>query len=249
LSIVIFVAGCAVGCATPAPLVRLDPRGTRGVAWVAGRAVIEREAAGVRVATAFEVQDGSLLALRLEIQNLTPAPFEVSPDDFTFMTCAEVDNESCRGSWAVVDPEEMIDAFDERRSLETAHAKNQAALDTGLVLLNVVGDVATIADGRATSTTGLGTITAVNNAQVDALRAEATITSLASSRQNWSNVAFRRSTIAPGQGASGLIYIPIENKARFVWINARAGGQTFPFGFSQTVGQARYASSRGYRTR
>jgi hypothetical protein len=79
LLIVIAIAACANGCATPAPLYRLDPRSTNGLVWVSGRAVIEKEQGGVRAATSFEVHDGSLLALRVEIENLTEAPIDVGP--------------------------------------------------------------------------------------------------------------------------------------------------------------------------
>ena len=55
----------------------------------------------------------------------------------------------------------------------------------------------------------------------------------------WANVALRRSTVAPGHGVAGLVYLPIDLKARYLWIHVRAGGQTFPFGFRQTVRQIR----------
>lgn len=245
--IVILVAAFVLGCAAPAPLVRLDPRGTRGFVWVAGRAVMEKEQGGVRVASAFEVQDGSLLALRLEIQNLTEGPIEVGPEGFTFMTCRTGDNGSCSGSYGVVDPEAMLARFDERQSLERAVAHNQQALDTTLFFLSAATDLAAIGSGRATSTTGLGTVMMAEQAQSDAARAQVSLSTLASGRQSWSSSAFRRTTLPPGQGAGGFVYLPIDKSARYVWVHVRAGGQIIPFGFRQSVRQVRLASSGGAR--
>jgi len=105
-----------VGCAMPAPIVRLEPRTPGNVVWVAGRAVQAKERAGVRVAAAFERQQGNGLGIRVEIENQTGAPIDVGPDGVTFMTCARVDNASCVGSWGVVDPEQVLAGLDEQQS-------------------------------------------------------------------------------------------------------------------------------------
>src|SRR6516162_9091223 len=161
------VVGSVAGCATPGPIVRLDPRTPDRVVWVAGRAVLETEQAGVRVAAAFEHQESAGLGVRIEIENGTAAPFEVGPAGITFMTCKSLDNATCDGSWSVVDPESMLEDLDQAQSRTVANATNQAAFDTTLVLLNAVGDVGTVASGRADATTGLGTVAAANNAEAN----------------------------------------------------------------------------------
>jgi hypothetical protein len=239
-ALVILVAGATLGCATPAPIVRLDPRTARDVVWVSGRAVVAKEKDGVRVATAFERQDGQLLAIRLEVENSTSAAIDVNPSRSTFATCPTANTESCVGAYSVVDPEEAIQALDERQSRERAAATNQATFDTSLVLLSAVGDVASIASGHADRTTGLTTVSLAEQGEANVAHVEATQGSLESRRQVWSDVAFRRSTLAPGHGAGGLVYVPIDRAARYVWLYVHAGGQTFPFGFVQTVQQVRY---------
>jgi len=202
--------------------------------WVSGRAVIQKEQGGVRAATSFEVHDGALLALRVELENLTEAPMNVGPDGITFMTCLTLDKESCDGSWAVVDPEAMLASFDERRSREIANAYNQQVFDGGLLVLSAVSDVAVVSKGRSTPTTGLGTLMIAQQGREDAANARATLTALASDRATWENLAFRRTTIAPGSEAAGLVYIPIHKDARYVWLHVRAADQVFAFGFKQT---------------
>src|SRR5215831_2015707 len=58
----------ALGCATPAPLVRLAPIGPN-TAWVSGRPVIAKEDAGIRVAVAFDQQVDDALGMRVEVEN------------------------------------------------------------------------------------------------------------------------------------------------------------------------------------
>ena len=67
LAAIVFGVSVA-GCATPRPVVRLAPAGGE-VTWVAGRAVLSKQQSGVRVAAAFEHQDGDTLAVRVEIAN------------------------------------------------------------------------------------------------------------------------------------------------------------------------------------
>ena len=56
-------------------------------------------------------------------------------------------------------------------------------------------------------------------------------------RQIWSNQALRRNTLDPGQGASGLVFLPIDLRAGYVWFNVRLAGAVFQFPFQQVVTQ------------
>lgn len=223
------------GCATPAPLVRLEPRNATAATWVAGRAVLDDEFAGIRVATAFEHQQGDLLGVRVEIQNGSLSRIEVGPRDVIFMTCQTTDNASCGPSRRVVDPEQVIDALDASESRARADAANEQALYTGLVLLSAVGDAASIASGRPHRGTGSGTVGLATHAGVSAVRAESSSAQRASGRELWVNHTLRRSTLLPGSAASGLVYLPIRKEAQYVWLQIRAGGQDFPFAFKQQV--------------
>jgi hypothetical protein len=233
----------AAGCAVPQPIVRLEPRTAAHVVWVSGRAVLEKEKEGVRVAAAFEHQDGKTLGVRVEIENDTQAPFEVSPDEVTFMACPDTDNATCTGSWNVVDPEAALDALDEQQSRAIADARNRAGLDGTLVLLSATVDVAQIATGTTDAYTGTRTVALGASGEAHTAVANQQLAALADRRELWSNVALRRNTIAPGHAASGLVYIPIDLRSQYLWLHVRAGGQVFPFGFHQTVRKIRYDST------
>jgi len=235
-SLLLLVAGALGGCATPLPLVRLSPN-LPNVVWVSGRASVTREEGGVRVAIAFEHQDGATLGLHVEVQNTGTAQLDVDPHEFTFTPCGSMDPAMCDRTYRVIDPEQVLASLDERQSRERADAVNSQAVLGTLVILNAVGDVATIASGHANAHTGEGTMVAANAAESDADVRQSRLASIAAQESIWSNEAFRRTTLFPGQGAAGRVYIRIALNAPIVWVHVRTGGHDFSFPFQQTVTQ------------
>jgi hypothetical protein len=222
----------AVGCAAPMPLIRLNPD-TPDVVWVGGRASVQKDTTGVRVAAAFEHQDGSNLALRVEIENRTPDRLEVSPQEITFSVCSSLAVASCAPSQRVIDPEQVLTALAVAQSRGVAEASNSQAIYGTLVLLSAVGDVTSAAQGRPT--TGSGTLVAASVMEGDAAARNSAQASIAVQQQLWSDQALRRNTLFPGQGTSGLVYLPINYQAGFVWLQITVAGRLFPFHFAQVV--------------
>ncbi|HVV53149.1 MAG TPA: hypothetical protein VHO06_26060, partial [Polyangia bacterium] len=220
------------GCATPAPLVRLNPDAA-DVIWVGGRASVQRMETGVRVAAAFEHQDGRALAVRVEVENGTGDRLEVDPRDITYAVCRTADARSCAPSRRVIDPEQVLAALDTAESRDAADAANSKAFLGTLVLLSAVGDVAAAASGHPGR--GGNTVLAAQAMDDHAAAVDSAQASIAVQRQLWSNQALRRNSLFPGQGTSGLVYLPINLQAGFVWLQVTAGGRTFPFHFLQTV--------------
>jgi hypothetical protein len=232
ITTVLSVAGVVVGCATPMPLVRLNPD-ARDVVWVGGRASVQKDTTGVRVAAAFEHQDGSNLALRVEIENRTTDRLEVSPQEMTYAVCSGLAPASCSPSQRVIDPEQILTALAVAQLRGVADTANSQAFYGTLVLLNAVGDVASAAQGRPT--TGSGTLVAASAMEGDAAARNSAQASIAAQEEIWSNQALRRNTLFPGQGASGLVYLPINYQARYVWLQITVAGRLFPFHFAEVV--------------
>jgi hypothetical protein len=228
------IVAALTGCATPSPLVRLYPR-SPDVVWAAGRASVTREQAGVRVAAAFDHQDGPNLGMRVEVENGTEGKLEIDPHEFTFNTCRGPEISSCGIPQRIIDPEGVLLALDERQSREQANAANSQALLGTLVILNAVGDVASVASGHADAHTGEGTVAAAALMQADAVARDSSQSSIASQHAMWSNEALRRNTLFPGRGTGGRVYIPIDLQAQIVWFHVRLNGQVFSFPFQQTV--------------
>jgi hypothetical protein len=231
---VVVASGASIGCATPGPLINLAPS-NGAVVWVAGRAVVAQEQTSVRVAAAFEHQDGALLALRVEIENATDAPLEVEPANITFNVCANSQATSCAPAAYAINPDEVLKALALASSRNEANAANERVFLGTVALVSAVGDVATIASGKASSTTGLQTAATLDQMDHAAARRDSARASIGSQQQLWADVALRRNTIPPGQGVGGRVFLPIYLKARRVWLHLMVGGRTFSFPFEQTV--------------
>lgn len=236
----VVIAVPLIGCATPAPLVRLNPKAA-DIIWVGGRASVRQENGGVRVATAFEHQDGPLLGLRLEVENATEARLEVDPKNVTFTKCGDETVASCAPTQRVIDPEQTLADLDVAQSRGMADAANSQALLGTLVLLNAVGDVASA--GRGHPSAGLHTMAAADLMEGDAATRNNTLATIARRRQLWSNQALRRNTLDPGQGAAGLVYLPIDLRANYIWLHVRVAESLFQFRFEQVVTQTALPST------
>ncbi len=214
------------------PLVRLNPDAS-DVVWVGGRASVQKDTTGVRVAAAFEHQDGPNLAVRVEIENGTTERLEVSPREMTFAVCSGLAPASCGPSQRVIDPEKVLTALAVAQSRGAAEASNSQAFYGTLVLLSAVGDVASAAHGRRTS--GTGTLVAASAMEEDAAARDSAQASIAVQQQLWSDQALRRNTLFPGQGTSGLVFLPINYQAGYVWLQITVAGRLFPFHFKEVV--------------
>jgi hypothetical protein len=223
-----------LGCATPAPIVRLNPK-TANIVWVGGRASVQAEQGGVHVATAFEHQAGRTFGLRVEIENGTDARIEVGPEDVTYTSCVDETTASCTPTRRIIDPEQMLAALDMEQSRGAAEAANSQALLGTLVLLSAVGDVASVAGGHAHASTGLRTVAAADLMGSDAAARNGEQETIAFRRQIWSDQALRRNTLDPGRGIAGLVYLPIDLRAGYVWLHVRVAGALFQFRFEEVV--------------
>jgi len=230
----VFLAALLFGCATPQPIYRLEPS-SKDVVWTGGRASVQQEREGIRVAAAFDQQHGDSYGVRVEIFNGTEERLEVGPHKVWFSSCTSAAVETCSTSRRVIDPETVIASIDAKRSADRAAAANSQALLGTLVLLSVAGDVANVASGRRGRTTGLHTMASANLMESDAANRNAGLSNLEAQRQMWSDEALRRNSLFPAQGTGGHVFFPIEPEARFVWVQLRVGTQRFAFHFEQEV--------------
>ena len=163
------VAGASIGCATPGPIVTLAPA-NNAVVWVAGRASVSQEKTGVRVATAFEHQDGDTLGLRVEIENATEAPIELDPRNISFNFCESQHRETCAPAERAINPESVLTQLAQARSRNEADSVNDQALLGTLALLSLATDVVAIGSGNADRHTGQLTHALANDMAVDEIR-------------------------------------------------------------------------------
>jgi hypothetical protein len=227
------MAALSAGCvATPSPVVRLHPDSANPV-WVAGRAVVGREVEGVRVAIAFDHVTDDHMGMRVEVQNNTAKRWDVDP---THMRCVYCETEkNCSRRWAVADPETRLLELDQARSSQIAQATNDAALGATFLLLSALGDVASIASGKANRSTGATTAAIAHNMEADAARAERNLDRIDLTRRSWETSTLRRTTLFPGQAVAGYVYLRTIPKAEKVWFSIWADGRELWFPFRQTT--------------
>jgi hypothetical protein len=234
LALLLFAAAlpplAAGGCATPEPLVRLAPIGPRA-AWLSGRPVVAKEEGGIRVAVAFDQQVDDALAMRVEVENDSDEPVDVSPRRVTFVTCPTAQRESCGDTQPVTDPEQMLMALDAARSRERAQAANDHAAMAPLLVLSVVGDAASLTSRHPTNNSSV----VASEMESNEARHESSFASIVSERERWSAAALRRTTLFPGHGIAGYVSLPTDKGAHRVWLMVRVGDHHFTFGFDQSV--------------
>ena len=234
-------ASSLLACATPAPVVRLDPISS-DVFWASGRSAVKQEERGVRVAAAFEREVGTMLGVQVEIQNQTDRKIDIDPgEEFSFVSCKGTSEISCAKETFVIDPEEMIAGLDQKASRERAEATNDERSAGALFLLSAVADTASLADRRA-GTAPLRTEGAAGVHADEAAGHDRSLGGIESQREMWSNEALRHSTLRPGASVGGQVFIPADPGVHYVWLKIRVGNRTFPFHFRMV---AKDASSQG----
>src|SRR5205814_1480151 len=103
------------------------------IVWDAGRAVVSQESDGLRVAAAFEQQEGHLLAFRVEVENDTSDPIDFDPTDVSYVACGHEHN--CTPSYPALDPESQLVVLDRAHADEVAAGANQEAIGVALMLI------------------------------------------------------------------------------------------------------------------
>ena len=219
------------GCVTAQPVVRLSPRAPDAV-WVAGRSVVTYQQGGVRVAAAFDHQDGESLAFRIEVENDSADRLEVDPKAMWFFTCTT--QSECSPGERVADPEDRLLALDAQRSNQEAQNANGQTASAVLVFLSASADIAAAARGHVRDV-GQNTADMASASQASAEAGEHALAHVDSERSMWSTAALRRTTLFSGHGAAGFVFVPVVPSARYVSLNVSVNGHPFWFAFNQTV--------------
>jgi hypothetical protein len=223
-------AACA-GCFVPSAVVRLYPDDP-GAVWRDGRGIINRQSPDCRMAVAFDHLADDKIVLRLEAQNMGARPLDLDPLQLAFTTCTGP--HVCAPPRRVLDPEAALIALDQAQARERASQENAAVVGGALLLLDTAAAVSSVASGKpghaaAFMEQGAATVALTSAASNGA---QANIDRMQIEKQNWAAVALRRTTLFPGQGLAGFVYLPIDPAADKVWLRVHLVGLDevwFPF--------------------
>lgn len=242
------------GCVMPEPVLRLAPM-SQTIVWRDGRAAQIKEGKHMHVAAAFEREymhgNRHLVGFRVEIQNASDGAMLVDPARFYYAVCAvstvasTEKSQSCQPSRNAVNPEQLLLDLDVEHARHQADTANQEILATTLLFIDLAAATANAASGRHHRT--LATLDGAIGAAALGASAEAEGSAEAATyeleRANWSSVALRRTTLPPGGGTAGLVFVDRELGAREVVLAVRVGDDVVDFAFQQTQYDARAASA------
>ena len=227
--LLLLLAYSSSGCATGKPVIRLSPR-TQEVKWWQGRAIVMKEADGVRVAVAYERNYEARMAFRVEVANDSGQPLLVDPRESSCTYCnrlplpGEKAARACPTQLRALDPEKETLNAEIARSREAADHANAMAWETGVGLFLVAGN------GGGNTATFVGT-----NAIRSEVSHQAQQTRYGSEVEFWQTATLRRTNLSPGEVASGLVVAPVIPNIPIVRLNIVVGTHHFDFEFSQNT--------------
>jgi hypothetical protein len=234
------------GCVMPEPVLRLTPL-NENVVWRDGRAAQIKEGAPARVAVAFEQEatlaSRRLVGFRVEIQNVSDKPFLVNPMGFYYAACVTAPNgtRKCQPSHLAVNPEQVLLDLDLQHSRRQADVANEAALGTALLFLDLATATASLASsGHHRATVPLaGAAAAGASVSATYARGEAEATDYELQRSDWSSTALRKTTLLPGEGVAGVVFIDRQLDAGQIILAVRFDDHVLDFPFRQIRYDAR----------
>jgi hypothetical protein len=238
-AVLLAIAALAIGCAGPEPLVRMTPL-SGNLVWVGGVQAAVKQNKSVRAGAAFVRQQGDLNSFHVEIENLSAAPIEVGPADFSTSACtlsSDGRTRTCGPAHLVVDPEQMLLDLDMAQARQAAENGNQAGAVGAFVILGLVAAMA----GAAANNPAAGAAVAIPSAHMAggmaAIEAEGQARQAAqeTERAKWEAAALRRTTLPPGGRLVGLVYAQRDLAAREVRLAGKIAGESLEVFFKQTL--------------
>jgi hypothetical protein len=236
-----FATTALASCFAPEPVLRLRPL-SHEVIWNEGRAAQVKENAVARVAVAFErewsLADHPMVGFRVEIQNVSANPFLVVPSRFYYAACsrsADGKVRACQPSRPAMNPEQVLLNLDVEHSRKQAGAANEEALGAALLFLDLAAGMANVAKGNPRGAGVAMAGAAASSSMMSSAEAEgnAEAANYESARSIWSSTALRKTTVLPGGGAAGIVFVDRQLDAREIVLAVRIDDETLDFPFEQ----------------
>ena len=236
-----FATAALAGCFAPEPVLRLTPL-SHEVVWSEGRAAQVKANNIARVAVAFErewtLAGHPLVGFRVEIQNVSADPFLVVPARFYYAVCSRSANgkgRACQPAHPAVNPEQILLNLDIEHARNQAGAANEEALGGALLFLDLAAGMANAAKGNPRGLGAAVTGAAVSSSILSSASADgnAEAANYEFVRTNWSSTALRKTTVLPGKGAAGIVFINRQLDAHEIVLAVRIDDEALDFPFEQ----------------
>jgi len=225
------------GCAAPVPVVRLEPITDRG-SWWHGRWVETVAHEGLEVTLEHDAAATGLVQFDVQIANHTGVAVIVRPGD-SFIADATPGSAPADA----IEPEQQILALDRTLAAAKAAETNRLGIEAMLGLATLVADLATPA-GQQTDSDASRAQDALDEANRDAAEVahERRMAAIRARREQWTDVALRRTTLLPGETVAGRLSFRRPRTARRWTVHVRVGWQDFEFAFEPRIEGAAVAA-------
>lgn len=203
------------------------------IAWIEGREVTRIEQNGVVLVASYEFEDPHHMVLDVEVKNRSQAPILVDPNDFFYLPFGQQDdtlrnerNSLYASLYRATDPEEKIQqaALDIKREKQRLVA---SSIFNGVLLIaTIASDIHSSKNDRSwqqRTNSQYAHAQAYNfiiQKQIADVNLQKVRTNqLAHERDNWQELALRKTTLPVGESVRGLLFLPKDTKASYLLLN------------------------------
>jgi hypothetical protein len=229
------------------------------IATLDGKAVTRAERNGVAVVASFEREEADLVALDVEVKNLSDHAIEVNPADFKLAALGEtrdtlVDpaNDGLPLIRQAADPAYESGRVGQARKTEEKRLKRAKILNTVLMVAAIASDMSSNSRSRSYGEYVNNRISHDVAYQAIAIKRAVNYGNFANRMQQldyedyrWRELALRTQTLQPNETVRGLVYLPKLPTARYLAIeysNLQQG--TVPLLFEQALGTQTVSTRR-----
>lgn len=221
------------------------------VATLDGKLVTRAEQNGVAVVASFEREEADLVALDVEIKNLSGHTIEVNPADFKLAALGEARdtltdpaNDGLPLIRQASDPSYESGRVGLARKVEEKRLKRAKILNTVLMVAAIASDVSSSSRSRSYGEYVNNRISHNVAYQAIAVKRAVNYSNFANRMQQldyedyrWRELALRAQTLQPNESVRGLVYLPKLTAARYLAIEYSSPQQaTVPLLFEQALG-------------
>jgi len=240
------------GCTTQ--MLQLRPV-SGDIAWIDGREVTRVEQNGVVMLASYEFEDARHVVLDVELKNRTSASIVIDPNDFYYVPFGTADdtlknklNSSSAALYWAADPEQKIQqaALDMKR--EKRRLVASSILNGVILVATVASDIKSSQKDKSWSQRsnsryahGQAYNFLIQKQIADINYNQARQAQLAHERENWQNLALRKTTLPTGESVRGLLFLPKDMNASYLLMNYKspADSTLIPIKFAQEIIKAR----------
>lgn len=220
----------------PAPLYEYEPIDDVSF-WDNGQDYIVKETDDITLTVSSDRAGREEAGFYVNVYNRTESVFLLDPYDFSILYLAADTSTVIDEHLHAVNPEERLKEIDQMASQEEADFKTDKAVHFTFNIIDFIGDIASIGS-RSYGEVLQDVSNDLERQELMEIREYEHGEIMEQYNQNilfWSQTVLRKTTLGPNNSADGLVFFPINPKAKFVKLIIPAKDITFEVIYKQNV--------------